>query len=82
MEQPVGGDLSPDGCWDGSNAAGNRGVCMFEERDSDKWGPRKFSALHLVLTDHGATVIHTAAPVYLQFLEMYCSKSRLRIMRQ
>ena len=42
MEQPVGGDLSPDGCWDGSNSAGNRGVCMFEERDGDRWGPRKF----------------------------------------
>ena len=42
LNHPFVCDLSPSKCWDGSNLKGNRGVCVFEERDMEKWGPRKY----------------------------------------
>ena len=42
LEQPSSPGMEPDTCWDGSHKKGNRGVCVFEERDGLRWGPRKF----------------------------------------
>ena len=44
LEQPSSPGMEPDTCWDGSKGheKGNRPVCVFEERQGDNWGPRKY----------------------------------------
>ena len=42
LEQPSSPGMEPDTCWDGSHKKGNRPVCVFEERQNDNWGPRKY----------------------------------------